>query len=628
MAIAEQPPTRDRFAPGPRSATGNYRPIDDYALIGDCRSAALVSRDGSIDWLCWPRFDSPSLFAALLDDQSGGRFRIRPVGEFRTERRYLKDTNVLETVFLTAQGSLSLRDLMPVAGEADKNAALTAEHEILRAIEGISGSVELEITYTPRPDYARKCPPLERRGELGIWSGAGSGALVLRSEIPLEIAADRLSVTGHARIDAGQRRFVSLTYSQVGPAVIPTLGDAAQHRLDLSIDWWQGWSAGCTYQGHERDAVIRSALALKLMTYAPSGAVIAAPTTSLPEWLGGQRNWDYRYCWLRDASFTLRALFDLGFEDEADAYVSWLLYVTRLTWPELRVLYNVFGEERLPERELPHLDGYGGAKPVRIGNDARTQLQMDVYGEVLDAIARIAHRSYFDRDSIRFLNGIGRTVCARWREPDEGIWEGRAGRFHHTHSKALCWVALDRLIWLHEHHHLPIDAERLRSERDAIRTEIEAHGYNERIGSYTQVFGGEAVDASLLTLPLYGYVEATDPRMVSTLAYITKQLGRNGLLYRYTDETNDGLPKGEGAFGICSFWAVQCQAEGGDLAGARAAFTHLLSYANDVGLFAEEIDPANGMALGNFPQAFTHIGLINAALALSGDHADPTKKEA
>ena len=287
MAIAEQPPTRDRFAPGPESATGNYRPIDDYALIGDCRSAALVSRDGSIDWLCWPRFDSPSLFAALLDDQSGGRFRIRPVGEFQTERRYLKDTNVLETVFLTAQGSLSLRDLMPVAGEADKNAALTAEHEILRAIEGISGSVELEITYTPRPDYARKCPPLERRGELGIWSGAGSGALVLRSEIPLEIAADRLSATGHARIDAGQRRFVSLTYSQVGPAVIPTLGDAAQHRLDLSIDWWQGWSAGCTYQGHERDAVIRSALALKLMTFAPSGAVIAAPTTSLPEWLGG-----------------------------------------------------------------------------------------------------------------------------------------------------------------------------------------------------------------------------------------------------------------------------------------------------------------------------------------------------
>jgi GH15 family glucan-1,4-alpha-glucosidase len=329
---------------------------------------------------------------------------------------------------------------------------------------------------------------------------------------------------------------------------------------------------------------------------------------------------------MRDASFTVRALFDLGFEDEADAYAGWLLYVTRLTWPELRVLYNVYGEERLPERELAHLEGYGGAKPVRIGNDARNQLQLDVYGEVLDAIARIAHRGYFDRDAIRFLNGLGRTVCEHWRDPDEGIWEGRAGRFHHTHSKAMCWVALDRLIWLHANHELPIDDKRLRTERDAIRIEIEAHGYNERLGTYTQIFGSEAVDASLLTLPLYGYVKATDPRMVSTLAYIQAHLGRNGLLYRYSDETDDGLPKGEGAFGICSFWAVECQAEGGDLAGANAAFAHLLGYANDVGLFAEEIDPASGMALGNFPQAFTHIGLINAALALTGHHADATKQ--
>jgi GH15 family glucan-1,4-alpha-glucosidase len=627
MAITEQSATRNRAGPESGSAPDSgYRPINDYALIGDCRSAALVSRDGSIDWLCWPRFDSPSLFAALLDHQSGGRFRIRPIGEFQTERRYLPDTNVLETVFRTADGSLALRDLMPVASEEDKNAALTAEHEILRALEGITGSVEIEIIYQPRPDYARNRPRLERRGELGIWAGVGAGALVLRSDIPFEISPDHASATGLARIDAEQRRFVSLLYSQAGPAVLPALGDAAQERLDRSIRWWQGWSDGCIYQGPERDAVIRSALALKLMAYAPSGAVIAAPTTSLPEWLGGQRNWDYRYCWMRDASFTIRALFDLGFEDEADAYADWLLYITRLTWPELRVLYNVFGEERLPEQELRHLEGYGGAKPVRIGNDAHSQLQLDVYGEVLDAVARIAHRGVLDRDTIHFLNGLGRTVCARWREPDEGIWEGRAGRFHHTHSKALCWVALDRLIWLHEHHGLPIDETQYRTERDAIRVEVETHGYNERLGTYTQIFDGEAVDASVLTLPLYGYIEATDPRMVSTLAYIGKHLGRNGLIYRYSDETDDGLPKGEGAFGICSFWAVECLAEAGSLAEATAAFAHVLGYANDVGLFAEEIDPATGMALGNFPQAFTHIGLINAALALSGKHADTTKQ--
>jgi GH15 family glucan-1,4-alpha-glucosidase len=603
-----------------------YPPIDDYALIGDCRSAALVSRDGSIDWLCWPRFDSPSVFAALLDQTTGGNFQIRPVGEFRSERRYLPGTNVLETLFQTASGSLTLRDVMSVASEPEKQAALTAEHEILRAVEGLEGDVDLEVTYAPRPDYARQDVHLQRRGNLGIWCGAGPGALVLRSEVPLRISADGKSACGMIRIAAGERRFLSLIYSHSGPAVLPMLGAEAQHRLDQSIQWWQGWSGGCTYQGPEREAVIRSALVLKLMTYAPSGAVVAAPTTSLPEWPGGERNWDYRYCWLRDASFTLRALFDLGFRDEAHAYYGWLLYVTRLTWPELQVLYNVFGQTRLPERELSNLEGYGGARPVRIGNDARNQLQLDVYGEVLDAVARIAHEGRFDRDSVHFLNGLGRTVCDRWREPDEGIWEPRGGRFHHTHSKVMCWVALDRLIWLHEYHGLAIDEDRFRIERDAIRAEIESRGYNERIGSYTQVFGGDAVDASLLTLPLYGYVPASDPRMRSTLAAIQKRLGRNGLIYRYPFDIDDGLPRGEGAFGICGFWAVQCLAEAGALKEAASAFRQVVSYGNDLGLFAEEYEPDTGTALGNFPQAFTHIGLINAALALSGSRTDATKQ--
>ena len=609
-----------------RSSTSAYPPIDDYGMIGDCRSAALVSCEGSIDWLCWPRFDSPSIFAALLDADRGGRFQIKPTGEFRSERRYLPETNVLETVFRTDTGAVAMRDLMPVASEEDKHAALTAEHEILRQIEGLEGTVDLEITYAPRPNYARDRTHLQRRGELGIWCGVGPGALVLRSEIPLRVAADDLSASGSANIAAGERRNLSLTYSVAGPAVIPVLGEAAQDRLDRSVRWWRGWAGGCTYDGPEREAVLRSALTLKLMTYAPSGAVVASPTTSLPEWIGGPRNWDYRYCWLRDASFTLRALFDLGFTNEAHAYFGWLLYVTRLTWPELQVLYNVFGENRLPERTLSHLEGYQGSGPVRIGNDARGQLQLDVYGEVLDAVARIAERSAFDRDTTQFLNGLGRTVCDRWQEPDEGIWEPRAGRQHHTHSKVMCWLALDRLIWLHEHHDLEIDEERFRTVRDAIRAAVEEHGFNRRINSYTAVFDGDTVDASLLTLPLYGYVEATDPRMRATVARIRKQLGGHGVVYRYSDDTDDGLPKGEGAFGICGFWAVQCLAEGGDFDEAHALFKRLMAYGNDVGLYAEEFDPATGVALGNFPQAFTHVGLINAALSLVGNRADATTK--
>ncbi len=601
-----------------------YVPIADYALIGDCRSGALVSREGSIDWLCWPRFDSPSIFAALLDAEKGGRFSVRPIEPFRTERRYLPNTNAIESRFTTANGSIALRDVMVVSSEEARKTSLVAMNEVIREIEGLEGEVDLEIVYEPRPNYALDVVRLEQRGALGICANAGRGMLLLRGDLPLRIDRENASAGATVRVKAGDRRYLSLSYSDDGPAVIPDLGAEVRVRFNRSLAWWQSWAERCTYQGPYRAAVLRSALALKLMCFAPSGAVIAAPTTSLPEEIGGTRNWDYRYCWLRDASFTLRALNDLGYEEEAAAYYDWVLHATRLTHPELQVLYDAYGEARIPERELTHLEGYAGSRPVRIGNGAFDQLQLDVYGEVLDAIARFARQgNRLDRDASRFLNGLGETVCARWREPDDGIWESRGGRAHNTHSKALCWVALDRLIGLHEEQELDLDVERFRKERTAIRTEIEAFGYNKQLESYTQVFKGDTVDASLLTLSWYGYVDANSPRMMSTCKRIHERLGRGALIYRYEHEMNDGLPGREGTFGICGFWAVECRARSGDAEGAAQAFEQLLSYANDVDLFAEEIDPRSGAALGNFPQAFSHVGVINAALTLAEyDRAD------
>ncbi|HEY3116496.1 MAG TPA: glycoside hydrolase family 15 protein [Chloroflexota bacterium] len=595
----------------------SYRPLRDYAIIGDCRSAALVATDGSIDWLCLPRFDSPSIFGGLLDTNIGGRFRIRPTSEFRTERRYVPDTNVLETIFHCAGGDLVLRDLMAVASEEDKRREWTPDHEIIREIEGLTGQVEVEVLYDPRPEYGCRDAQLEERGRLGLWGIADRSALLLRSDVPLELSPDGRRAHGRAVIHPGERAYLSFSFAEHLPAVIPLLGEEAGRRVRRSIEWWQAWVRNCSYQGPYRESVIRSALTLKLLAYAPSGAVVAAPTTSLPEWPGGVRNWDYRYCWLRDAAFTTRALFELGYYDEAEAFVNWMLGTTSLTFPELQVLYDVFGEPHLPERELGHLEGFMGAKPVRIGNAADKQLQLDVYGEAVDSIAQFAARGgKLDRATSRLLNGMGKVVCKRWREPDEGIWEMRTGRAHHTHSKVLCWVALDRLVRLHEHGHIAVSVDKFAAERDRIRADIEAHAYNEQIQSYTRTYDGEDVDASLLLLSLYGYVAPTDPRMVSTCRRVHERLGSGSLLYRYGN-IHDGLPPGEGAFGICSFWGAECMAREGQIAEATAIFERLCAYQNDVGLFAEEIDPQDGTPLGNFPQAFTHVGLINAALTLA-----------
>jgi len=589
--------------------------IQDYAIIGDCRSAALVSREGSIDWLCWPRFDSPSVFGALLDETAGS-WRISPAGPSRAERRYVDGTNVLETVFTTPSGSLRLTDLMPVTSEDDKKTRLCPDHQILRQIACERGEVEVEMHFAPRPGFGCRPARMRPAGKLGLRIEAGAGLLVLRTDLALDAPRDG-AVTARARLRAGDLAQCSLTFDEEWPAIFPPLGEWSRDALARSVAWWRGWSSRIAYDGSRRDAVVRSALALKLLVYAPSGAIVAAPTTSLPERVGGPLNWDYRFCWLRDAALTTRALFGLGFSDEAEAFLTWLVHSTALTRPELRILYDVYGNPPEPERTLEHLAGHGGSRPVRVGNAAAEQLQLDVYGEVIDAAAQLARRGgALDRDTRRMLRAFGEFVCRNWQRPDEGIWEPRSGRAHHTHSRLLCWTALDRLLELAAGGHLPgAPVEELSRNRALIRTEIEERGWNDVLGSYVSRLDGHELDASSLLLAWYGFEDASSERMRRTYARIRERLGaRDGLLYRY----RSGESPGEGAFGICSFWGVEFLALGGGGAEeARDVFERMVSFGNDVGLFAEEIDPATGDALGNFPQAFTHVGLINAAISLA-----------
>jgi len=606
-----------------------FRPaIEDYAIIGDCRSAALVSRDGSIDWLCWPRFDSPSLFGAILDPDNGGRFSVRPVAPATITRRYIGETNVLETTFVTDGGVLRLTDLMPVDSEAGKRRKLWAAHQILRRVECLEGAVEIEIQCDPRPNYGREACRLQDRGPLGLYFEKRGHAFILRSEIPLQVSDTDDGARLCHRLEAGERRHLSAVYTDREPSFVPPLGEEAERRIRGTLDWWSAWSARCTYDGPYRDAVVRSALVLKLLSYAPSGAIVAAPTTSLPEWRGGVRNWDYRYCWLRDASLTLRSLFDLGFPEEAEAFLHWLTHSTRLSWPDLQILYDVHGETELTEEELSALAGFADSRPVRIGNQACDQFQLDIYGEVIDAAyAFVRHGGGLTGATARLLVGFGKTACRRWREPDEGIWEVRGGRQHHTYSKAMCWVALDRLLRLHRAGKLQAPVDLFEREREALRAEIEARGFNQRLGSYVSVYGGDGLDASLLLLARHGFVDPRSQRARGTRDAVLDRLGANGLLYRYRG-VDDGLPGDEGAFGICSFWAVDAYALAGEIEAAEALFQAVLARANDVGLFAEQIDPADGSALGNFPQAFTHVGLIDAALVLEAARSNEERPQA
>jgi GH15 family glucan-1,4-alpha-glucosidase len=588
--------------------------IQDYAVIGNGRSAALISREGSLDWLAWPRFDSGSIFAAILDRDAGGTWSIGCRSCKETTCRYIQDTNVLETRFATQHGTAVLTDFMPAATEEQKCEMLWPEHELIRLVECHSGQVSLTVRFDPRPEYGCSHAAIRNTGRLGWRMQFGRSLLALRSSVTL--APDPAGgLSAVVTLAAGESAEFSLTFSTEAPSVLAPL-DLVWQKLELTVNWWQRWARRSTYAGPYREEVIRSLLVLKTLSYAPSGAIIAAPTTSLPERLGGSLNWDYRFVWLRDAAYTVRALSGLGYTEDAEAFVSWLLHSTRLTRPELRVLYDVYGETTPAEKELRHLGGHFNSMPVRIGNAAQHQLQLDVYGEVLEAVSFFLRKEkMLDRETQKMLRQIGEYVCEHWREPDSGIWEPRGELQHYTHSRLLCWVTLDRLLQLHQSGQLQrLDSEKLSRERELIRIEITALGWNSALATYTQIFKGDTVDASLLFLALYDFEDADSERMRLTHQRIRKKLvPRPGLVYR----NEESHVSGEGAFAVCSFWEVDFLARGGgSLEEAHEAFQTAAGYANDVGLFAEEIDPGSGGALGNFPQGYSHLGLINAALSL------------
>jgi GH15 family glucan-1,4-alpha-glucosidase len=599
--------------------------IKDYAIIGNGRSAALISKRGSVDWLCWPRFDSPSIFGAIVDPKVGGCWRIRPANDSQITRRYIDNTNVLETTFFNGSGKLVLTDFMPVASEEHKKRMLWPEHELVRQVRCTQGETEVIIDFIPRPNYGRVTPEIKNTGRFGWRIDIGTCLFTLRSDVELRIR-DGKGLSTKFLLKTSEVATFSLVCSTEGPAVIPPLGDLVSEKLDLAIDWWRKWAAKSTYRGPYERYVIRSALVLKLLSYAPSGAIIAAATTSLPECVGGDLNWDYRFAWLRDASFTVHALFGLGYEDDAKAFVDWLLHATRLTRPELRVLYDVYGEQPSEERVLKHLAGHASSPPVRIGNAANKQTQLDIYGEVVEAVSRfVGEEKSLDRETQKMLRQCGEYACAHWRDYDNGIWEYRDKLRPYTHSRLMCWVALDRLIKMHERGQLSgIAVERFKNERAHLRAEIEQHAWNSNLQAYTQTCGGDALDASALLLAYHDFADPESNRMQRTHERIRRTLSpRPGLLHR--DERSKN--RHEGAFALCSFWEADFLARSRKLPEARETFEAGLGYANDVDLFAEQIDTETGDALGNFPQAFTHLGIINAALSLNESGKVPCRSE-
>ena len=589
--------------------------IENYALIGDCQTAALVGLDGSIDWLCLPRFDSGACFAALLGTPRHGRWLLAPAGEvLEVRRRYLPDSLVLETEFVTPSGTVAVLDCMPVRDDQAPNLA--------RLVEGRSGRVPMRTEFIVRFDYGSVVPWVQRVTG-GITATAGPNSLRLAT--PVVLRGRDMTTVGEFTATEGQRVPFMLNWIP-SHHVHPPVLDVGQAMLETD-QWWREWSSRGTYHGPYRDAVVRSLITLKALTYMPTGGIVAAPTTSLPEQIGGVRNWDYRFCWLRDATFTLLSLVNAGYQEEAEAWRHWLLRAVAGDPDSMQIMYGVAGERRLTEFEVPYLPGYEDSRPVRIGNAASEQFQLDVYGEVIDAMFQ-ANRQGLEPLPVAWnvSRVIVEYVRSTWKKPDEGIWEVRGPRRHFTYSKVMAWVALDRAVKAVEDYGLNGPADEWRKTRDAIHAEVCDKGYDREQNAFVQSFGARELDASMLMMPLVGFLPADDPRVRGTLDAIEKHLMRDGFVARYATHPGvDGLPPGEGAFLPCTFWLADNQYLAGRPEAARETFERLLKLRNDVGLLSEEYDPKLGRLVGNFPQAFAHVGLVNTALCLSHGYTGPSE---
>ena len=600
-------PNQARDAASSRKTT-SYKPIENYGVIGDMHTVALVALDGSIDYMCFPRFDSPSIFAALLDADKGGFFRLAPVlDDARHKQLYLPDTNVLLTRFLSEEGVAEVSDFMPVS-----DAHL---HRVVRRAKTVRGEVHFRMVCAPRFDYARgkHSVEIDHDGALFVSDGL---TLRLRTPAPLEVkrVGEHDAVVADFTLSAGESLwFVLEEASEDSPAKDPHF---VSQSFKETVNYWQDWMGRSTYRGLWRAEVNRSALALKLLTYAPAGSVVAAATFGLPEEIGGKRNWDYRYTWIRDASFTLYALSRLGYTDEMAAFMSWISQrCAELEDGELfQVMYGVGGEDELPEKTLEHFEGYRGSSPVRVGNAAYDQLQLDIYGALMDSVYLFnKYGQPISYDLWRNLTRLIDWVCEHWREPDHGIWEMRDGKQEFLYSRLMCWVAIDRGYRLAQKRSFPAPLARWHEVRDAIYFDIFDNFWNEDIGAFVQHKGSTNLDAACLLMPLVKFLGPTDPRWLSTLRAVERELVDDSLVYRYCNAAGgDGLEGSEGTFNICSFWYAECLSRSGDLRSARYHFEKMLGYANHVGLYAEELGP-RGEHLGNFPQAFTHLGLISAA---------------
>ena len=601
---------------GPAGEARGSQPIAAYGLLADCNSAALVARDGSIDWFCLPRYDSGSVFGRILDP-AAGHWSIRPTAEFTSERRYLPGSLVVETTFTTATGTAKLTDaLVFAAGQRGHDLGFDAPHELVRSVEAVSGEVELMLELAPRTEYGLVRPLFRMEGDGGRTFG-GPNRIVVRAGVPVEI--EDVTMTAAFTVFAGDQVGFSLRWVPTEAHRVPeaTAPDAVAARIEDTVEAWRSWEADHDiYAGPHRELVRLSARVLKGLTYRPTGAIVAAPTTSLPETVGGERNWDYRYSWIRDASLTLEALYIGSCSDEAGEFVSFMTSSAG-GGASLQIMYGIGGEHDLAERELTHLRGWRDSRPVRVGNGAWGQTQLDVYGELLNALFLYREQLGDLHPEIReFVAYLADMAALRWRESDAGMWEMRGEPRHHVSSKVLCWVALDRAVKLAPALGAFAKTDAWIAERDAVRDAILAHGWSESRQAYAQSFESDELDAAQLLMPIVGFLPATDERMRSTIEAIARDLTDDGLVLRYRNEVglnNDGLVGEEGTFVICSFWLVSCLAKAGEVERAELLFDRLAGYANDLGLLAEEIDTANGEQLGNFPQAFSHIGLITAA---------------